>query len=209
MKKWARTPLSRAKNNKNKWAEWLRRGRGKGIRGPRSFVPVGDTNRDKRRAFYLGWWLQPGQKAHVLPAGPASRWTRDKSHLLFRAQRLSGQMAWNKGLFCSSVCSQELRSFRVELVAEKARPCVPSIWPFHSAVSYIIGSSVCLQRTQERLHDELYYFGTLSRIASCEFWSCKVYMSSKQNCCLCGGVTLIINQALKLEDGMNRRNKDH
>jgi len=26
-------------------------GRGKGIRGPRSFVPVGDTNRDKRGSF--------------------------------------------------------------------------------------------------------------------------------------------------------------
>src|SRR6185503_18970011 len=38
-----------------------------------------------------------------LPAGPASRWTRDKSHLLSQAQRLPGQMAWNKGLFCSSV----------------------------------------------------------------------------------------------------------
>ena len=110
-------------------------GRGKGIRGPRSFVPFGDTNRDKRGAFYPGWWLQPGQKAARAfcpfvpvgatnrdkkspllsrlvsptgtkgpcpPAGTASRWTRDKSHLLSRAQRLPGQMAWNKGLFCSS-----------------------------------------------------------------------------------------------------------
>ena len=42
-------------------------GRGKGIRGPRPFVPVGDTNRDKRGAFYPGWWLQPGQKAPVPP----------------------------------------------------------------------------------------------------------------------------------------------
>ena len=32
-------------------------------RGQRSFVPVGDTNRDKREAFYPGWWIQPGQKA--------------------------------------------------------------------------------------------------------------------------------------------------
>ena len=38
-------------------------GRGKGIRGPRSFVPVGDTNQDKSGAFYPGWWLQPGQKS--------------------------------------------------------------------------------------------------------------------------------------------------
>ena len=84
-------------------------GRGKGIRGPRSFVPVGDTNRDKRGVsnrdkrlrgpfvpvgatnrdkrppFCPGWCLQPGQRAPVPPAGPASRWTRDKSHLLSRA----------------------------------------------------------------------------------------------------------------------------
>ena len=93
----------------NKWAEWLARGRGKGIRGPRPFVPVGDTNRDKRGAFCPGWCLQPGQKAHVPPAGPASRCTRDKSHLLSRAQRLPGQMAWNKGLFCSSVCKNSER----------------------------------------------------------------------------------------------------
>ena len=44
-----------------------------------------------------------GQKAPVPPAGPASRWTRDKSHLLSRAQKLPGQMTWNKDLFCSSV----------------------------------------------------------------------------------------------------------
>ena len=36
------------------------------------------------------------------PAGVASRWTWDKSHLLSRAQRQPVQMAWNKGLFCSS-----------------------------------------------------------------------------------------------------------
>ena len=40
-------------------------GRGKGIRGPRPFVPVGDTNRDKMGAFCPGWWIQPGQKARV------------------------------------------------------------------------------------------------------------------------------------------------
>jgi len=78
-------------------------GRGKGIRGARPFVPVGGTTRDKRLPFCPGGCLQPGQKAPVPPAGPASRWTRDKSHLLSRAQRLPGQMAWNKGLFCSSV----------------------------------------------------------------------------------------------------------
>ena len=36
-----------------------------GGQGP--FVSVGGTNRDKRVAFYPGWWLQPGQKAPVLP----------------------------------------------------------------------------------------------------------------------------------------------
>ena len=86
VKKWARTPLSRAKNSKNKWAEWLGRGRGKGIRGPRSFVPVGDTNRDKRLRgpfvlveatnrdkrppFCPGWCLQPAKKA-LAPLSPS------------------------------------------------------------------------------------------------------------------------------------------
>ena len=37
--------------------------RGKGISGLSNFVPVGDINRDKRRTFYPGCWLQPGQKA--------------------------------------------------------------------------------------------------------------------------------------------------
>src|SRR6185369_12003920 len=53
------------------------------------FVPVGVSNRDKR-------------PCPLPPTDPASRWTRDKSHLLSRAQRLPGQMAWNEGLFCSS-----------------------------------------------------------------------------------------------------------
>ena len=101
-------------------------GRGKGIRGPRPFVPVGDTNRDKSGSFYPGLIHQPGQKAPLLsrlvdptgtkgpcpPAGPASRWTRDKRHLLSRAQSQPWQIAWNKDLFCSSVllysCVQKL-----------------------------------------------------------------------------------------------------
>jgi len=66
--------------------------------------------------FCPGWSYQPGQKVLLFqmvapsgtksscpPAGPASRWTRDKSHFLSRTQRQPGQMAWNKGLFCSSV----------------------------------------------------------------------------------------------------------
>ena len=43
-----------------------------------------------------------GTKGPCPPAGPASRWTRDKSHILSWAQRLPGQMACYKGLFCSS-----------------------------------------------------------------------------------------------------------
>ena len=75
-----------------------------GTKGPRSLLswlepPTGI----KGPPFCPGWCLQPGQKAPVPPAGPASRWTRDKRHLLSRAQRLPGQMAWNKDLFCSSV----------------------------------------------------------------------------------------------------------
>ena len=68
------------------------------------------------RAFCPGLIHQPGQKGVLLSrlvdptgtkdpcpsAGPASRWTRDKNHLLSRIQRLPGQMTWKKGLFCSS-----------------------------------------------------------------------------------------------------------
>jgi len=75
------------------------------------FIPGGTTNRDKRGSlwfFCLGWCLHPRQKTSVPPAGPASRWTRDKSHLLSWAQRQSGKMAWNKGLFCSSEPFQSL-----------------------------------------------------------------------------------------------------
>ena len=55
-------------------------GRGKGIRGPRPFVPVGDTNRDKMGAFCPGWWIQPGQKALAPPltrlaVGPGTKAT--------------------------------------------------------------------------------------------------------------------------------------
>ena len=78
---------------------------------------AGEREGDKvAKEFCRGWRHQPGQKGGLLsqlvaptgtkspcpPVGPASRWTRDKSHLLSRAQRLPGQMAWNKGLFCSS-----------------------------------------------------------------------------------------------------------
>ena len=134
VKKWARTPFSRAKN---KWAEWLGRGEREGDKGPKAFCP-GWRHQPGQKGGLLsrlvtptGWWpgtkgcagllsrLEPatGIKGHpfvpvgtsnrdkkpLSPAGPASRWTRDKSHLLSRAQRLPGQMVWNKDLFCSSV----------------------------------------------------------------------------------------------------------
>jgi hypothetical protein len=80
-----------------------------------SSVPVGGSNRDKRcmsrlepptgikrGSFCPGWCLQPGQNASVPSIGPASRWTRDKSYLLSRAQMQPGQMVWNKDMFCSS-----------------------------------------------------------------------------------------------------------
>ena len=74
--------LSRAENSK-KQVSWMARAggeRSKGIRGPRPFVPVGDTNRDKRRAFCPSWSHLPGQKAHVPPlarlaVGPGTKAT--------------------------------------------------------------------------------------------------------------------------------------
>ena len=47
-----------------------------GIKG-HPFVSVGASNWDKMP---------------LSPAGPVSRWTRDKNHILSRAQRLPGQM---------------------------------------------------------------------------------------------------------------------
>ena len=67
------------------------------------FCPGWSHQPGQKGTFCPGWYLQPGQKSHVSPAGPASLWTRDKSHILSRAQRQPEQMAWNKGLFCSSV----------------------------------------------------------------------------------------------------------
>ena len=104
-------------------------GRGKGGQGLLSrletpigtkgwpFIPVGGSNRDKRPAQpFVPVEPPTGIKCHLFvlvgasnrderpmsPAGPASCWTRDKSHILSRAQRLPGQMVWNKGMFCSS-----------------------------------------------------------------------------------------------------------
>ena len=76
--------------------------RGKGIRGPKSFVPVGDTNRDKRGGPFVPVGVSNRDKRPLSPAAPASRWTRDKNHLLSQTQRLPELMAWNIGLFYSS-----------------------------------------------------------------------------------------------------------
>ena len=51
-----------------------------GIKG-HPFIPVGGSNRDKKP---------------LSPAGPVSRWTRDKNHILFRAQKQPEQMVWKK-----------------------------------------------------------------------------------------------------------------
>ena len=62
VKKWARTPLSRAKN---KWAEWLRRREREGDKGAKEFCP--------------SWRHQPVQKAPAplarLAVGPGTKAT--------------------------------------------------------------------------------------------------------------------------------------
>src|SRR6185312_15967063 len=52
-----------------------------GGQGP--FVPVGDTNRDKRGTFCPGWWFQPGRL--VVPTG-----TKGPRRLLSRLQPPTG-----------------------------------------------------------------------------------------------------------------------
>ena len=106
-----------SKNNKNKSelnGSGGGRDPGEGDKGSKEFCP--------------GWRHQPGPKPTLLslldllsrlvaptgtkgcchppnPSGLASHWALDKSHLWSRAQRQAGQMAWTKGLFCSSVSS--------------------------------------------------------------------------------------------------------
>ena len=73
----------------------------------RSFVSVGATTRNKKLLFLSRLVPTTGIKNLYLLAGPASRWTRDKNHLLSRAQRQPGQMVWNKDLLCSSDSNQD------------------------------------------------------------------------------------------------------
>ena len=95
VKKWARTPLSRAKNSKKtRELNGSGGGRGKGIRGPRPFVPVGGTNRDKRGGLLSRLVVPTGTKgyagllsrlepptgtkgSHFVPVGVSNR---DKRH---------------------------------------------------------------------------------------------------------------------------------
>ena len=58
--------------------------------GQRPFVPVGDTNRDKRGAFYPGWWLQPGQKAPFLSRLVSPTGTKGPHSLLSRLDPPTG-----------------------------------------------------------------------------------------------------------------------
>ena len=51
------------------------------------FVPVGATNRDKKAPILSRLVAPTGIKSSCPFAGLASRWTRDKSYLLFRVQR--------------------------------------------------------------------------------------------------------------------------
>ena len=71
-------------------------------RSAQPFIPVGATKPEQKAPLLSRLMPPTGIKGPCPPAGPASRWTRDKSHLLSRAQRLPGQMARNKCLFCSS-----------------------------------------------------------------------------------------------------------
>ena len=115
-------------------------GRGKGIRGPRPFVPVGGSNRDKRP---------------LSPAGPASRWTRDKSQLLSRAQRLPGQMVWNKGLFCNSGgeahCEGDWQPPWCASGGKRVKHSQHS-WSWNSSVAWLV---VCRVRRVLGRHQEL------------------------------------------------------
>ena len=56
--------------------------RASGGQGP--FVPVGGTNRDKRVAFYPGWWQRPGQKARTAFCPGWSHQPGSKATLLSR-----------------------------------------------------------------------------------------------------------------------------
>jgi len=68
----------------------------------------------QKGSFCPGWCLQPGQKAPVPPPGPTSRWTRDKSHLLSRAQRHRDKWPGTKAcsvvvkMFTQNMCLESL-----------------------------------------------------------------------------------------------------
>ena len=91
-----------------------------------------------KRSFSLGWCHQPGQKTSVLPADPASRWTRDKSHFLSRVQRQSGQMAWNKNMLCSSGWDQDQVRPRTKYPIISTVPIISNLILF-----YLMGPGTC------------------------------------------------------------------
>ena len=76
VKKWARTPLSRAKNRENKWAEWLGRGEREGDKG--------------RKAFCPGWRHEPGQKGGLLSRLVVPTGTKGYAGLLSRLEPPTG-----------------------------------------------------------------------------------------------------------------------
>ena len=87
-----------------------------------------DTTGTKGYEGLLSRLVSPtGTKGLGPPAYPASRWTRDKSHLLSRAQRLSGQMTWNKGMFCSSGCCLPLTGRGRGCRDASGRGCLPRV----------------------------------------------------------------------------------
>ena len=87
VKKWARTPLSRAKNSTNKWAEWLGRGEREGDKGAKEFCP--------------GWRHQPGPKAPLLSRLLAPTGIKDPRGLLSRLEPPTGTKG---GHFCPGWC---------------------------------------------------------------------------------------------------------
>ena len=57
-------------------------GRGKGIRGPRPFIPVGASNRDKR-PLSPPQPLDPGQKPPIVPGPKAAPGTKSYSVVVY------------------------------------------------------------------------------------------------------------------------------
>ena len=100
----ARTPLSRAKNRKNKWAEWLGQGERKGDKGAMEFCPSWNHQPGQKDGLCSRLVAPIGTKRPCPPHPPRPGYLLDprQKPSLVPGQRQPGQMAWNKGLFCSS-----------------------------------------------------------------------------------------------------------